>query len=76
MRRADLDQAGLKELTGLDAPIVGALEQNIFYVNQIMKFGKFFAVFQADPADAAKTVVTAYMVLAIKASVLDKKERV
>jgi hypothetical protein len=70
----DLDQAGLKELTGLDAPIVGALAQNIFYVNQIMKFGKFFAVFQADPADAAKTVVTAYMVLAIEESVLDKKK--
>ena len=51
---ADIDQAGLKELTGLDTPVVGALEQNIFYVNQIMKFGKFFAVFQADPADAGQ----------------------
>ncbi len=71
---ADLDQAGLKDLTGLDAPIAGALAQNIFYVNQIMKFGKFFAVFQADPADAAKTVVTAYMALAIETSVLDKKK--
>jgi hypothetical protein len=71
---ADLDQAGLKELTGLDAPVAGALAQNIFYVNQIMKFGKFFAVFQADPADAAKTVVTAYMALAIEESVLDKKK--
>jgi hypothetical protein len=71
---ADLDPAGLKELTGLDAPIAGALAQNIFYVNQIMKFGKFFAVFQADPADAAKTVVTAYMALAIEAGVLDKKK--
>src|SRR6516162_4815529 len=49
------------------------LAQNIFYVNQIMKFGKFFAVFQAHPSDADKTVVTAFMALAIKANVLDEK---
>ena len=36
-----------KELTGLDTPVAGVLEQNIFYVNQIMKFGKLLAVFQA-----------------------------
>jgi hypothetical protein len=70
---ADLDQSGLQELTALNTPIAGVLEQNIFYVNQIMKFGKFFAVFQAHPSDADKTVVTAFMTLAIKASVLDEK---
>ncbi len=70
---ANLDQAGLKELTALDTPIGGAIEQNIFYVNQIMKFGKFFAVFQGHPSDPNKTVVTAFMVLAIEAGVLDKK---
>jgi hypothetical protein len=69
----DLDQAGLKGLTGLDTPVAGVLEQNIFYVNQIMKFGKFVAVFQGDPADASVTIVTAYMVLAVDAGVLDKK---
>jgi hypothetical protein len=71
---ADLDQAGLKALTTLDTPIAGVLEQNIFYINQIMKFGKLFAVFQAYPTDASKTVVTAFMVLAVDASVLDKKK--
>ena len=70
---ADLDQSGLQELTALNTPITGVLEQNIFYVNQIMKFGKFFAVFQAHPSDAGKTVVTAFMTLAIKARVLDEK---
>jgi cytoskeletal protein CcmA (bactofilin family) len=70
---SDLNQVGLQELTGLDTPITGALEQNIFYVNQIMKFGKFFAVLQAHPSDAGKTVVTAFVALAIKASVLDQK---
>jgi hypothetical protein len=72
---SDLDQSGLQELTGLNTAVSGALEQNIFYVNQIMKFGKFFAVFQAHPSDADKTVVTAFMALAVKASVLDEKRR-
>ncbi|HEX4041238.1 MAG TPA: hypothetical protein VHY10_06015 [Xanthobacteraceae bacterium] len=70
---ADVDQAGLQQLTTLDTPIAGVLEQNIFYVNEIMKFGKFFAVFQAHPSDPDKTVVTAFMALAIKARVLDEK---
>ena len=70
---SDLDQVGLQELTGLDTPVTGALEQNIFYVNQIMKFGKFFAVLQAHPSDAGKTVVTAFVALAIKASVVNQK---
>ena len=70
---ADLDQAGLQELTALDTPVSGAIEQDIFYVNQIMKFGKLFAVFQGHPSDASKTVVTAFMLLAIKARVLDER---
>jgi hypothetical protein len=70
----DIDQPGFQQLTMLDAPIGGALEQNIFYVNQIMKFGKFLAVFQAHPTDPNKTVVTAFMTLAIDANVFDKKK--
>jgi hypothetical protein len=71
---ADIDQPGLQQLTTLDTPISGTLEQNIFYVNQIMKFGKFLAVFQAHPTDPNKTVVTAFMTLAIDANVFDKKK--
>jgi hypothetical protein len=70
---ADIDQAGLQDLTALNTPVVGVLEQDIFYVNQIMKFGKLLAVFQNHPSDANKTVVTAYMALAIKARALDEK---
>ena len=44
----------LQKLTGLDTPIVGVLEQNIFYVNQIMQFGKFIAVVQKHPTDAGQ----------------------
>jgi hypothetical protein len=71
---ADVDQAGLQQLTKLSTPIAGVLEQDIFYVNQIMKFGKFLAVFQNHPTDTGKTVVTAFMTLAIDASVFDKKK--
>jgi hypothetical protein len=70
---AEVDQSGLQELTALNTAVAGVLEQNIFYVNQIMKFGKFLAVFQAHPSDPDKTVVTAFMTIAIKASVLDEK---
>jgi hypothetical protein len=70
---ADVDQTGLMQLTWLDTPVIGVLEQNLFYVNQILKFGKFFGVFQSHPSDADKTVVTAFMALAIKASVLDER---
>jgi hypothetical protein len=70
---ADLAQDGLQDLTKLTTPVTGALEQDIFYVNQILKFGKLLAVFQAHPSDPNKTVVTAFMVLAIKSRVLDEK---
>jgi hypothetical protein len=71
---SEIDDAGLRQLTGLDTPVAGVLEQDIFHVNQIMKFGKFLAVFQNDPTDPGKTVVTAFMTLAIDASVFDKKK--
>jgi hypothetical protein len=70
---SDIDQAGLQELTTLNTPVSGVLEQNLFYVNQILKFAKFLGVFQADPNTANKTVVTAFMAIAVKASVLDEK---
>jgi hypothetical protein len=70
---ADVDQPGLQQLTVLDTPISGVLTQNIFYVNQIMRFGKFLAVFQNHPSEAGKTVVTAFMTLGIDAGVLEKK---
>lgn len=73
LKPADLDAPALQRLTGLDSPVAGVLEQDIFRVNQIMKFGKFFAVFQDDPGDPGKTVVTAFMAIAVKASILDEK---
>jgi hypothetical protein len=71
---AEVTEMGLASLTGLDTPSVGALEQNIYYVNQMMQFGKLLAVFQRHPTDAKQTVVTVYMVLALESAILTKKK--
>jgi hypothetical protein len=71
---AEVEQSGLTKLTGLDTPAVGAIEQSIFYVNQVMQFGKLLAVFQPYPGDPSKTVATVFMALAIESSVLDKRK--
>jgi hypothetical protein len=74
LQPAEIDQVGLVKMTGINSPVTGALEQNIFYVNQILRFGKFLAVLQQHPGDADKTIVTAYVALAIKAKVLENKK--
>jgi hypothetical protein len=71
---AEVDQQGLARLTGLATPSIGALQQSIFYVNQVIEFGKMLAVFQRHPADAQKTVATVFVALAIDASVLTKRK--
>ena len=54
--------------------MAGVVEQNIFYVNQIMQFGKFLAVLQPDPADAKKSVATAFVALAVDSDLFEKKK--
>src|SRR5262245_8207923 len=71
---AEVSEMGLAALTGLDTPAVGALEQNIFYVNQMMQFGKLLAVFQRHPSDAKQTIVTVFVALAVESNVLAKKK--
>jgi hypothetical protein len=70
----EVADAGLTKLTGLDTPSTGAIEQSIFYINQVMQFGKLLAVFQQYPTDPNRTTVTVFMALAIESSVLDKKK--
>jgi len=74
LQPGEIDQVGLLKMTGINSPVTGALEQNIFYVNQILRFGKFLAVLQQHPTDADKTVATAYVALAIKAKVLENRK--
>ena len=71
----DLDEEGLKKLTGVSTPVAGVLEQNMFYVNQVMRFGKLLAVFQPNPADAKSTVTTVVIALAVGSSTLEQKKK-
>jgi hypothetical protein len=71
---AEVASAGLSRLTGLNTPAVGALEQSIFYINQVMQFGKLVAVFQSHPSDASKTVVTVFVSIAVESNILTKRK--
>jgi hypothetical protein len=75
LKAADIDEAGLKQLTGINTPVAGVLEQNMFYVNQVMRFGKLLAVFQPNPTDAKSTVTTVVIALAVGSSTLDQKKK-
>jgi len=68
------DRDAMTRLTRIDTPMIGAIEQTTFYVNQVLQFAKFLVVFQAHPSDPSKSVVTAFMLLAIEAKVLDMKK--
>jgi len=68
------EAAPLSALTKIDTPVAGGVEQTIFWVNQILRFGKFLAVAQPLPGDPGKSVVTTYMALAVKADVLERKQ--
>jgi len=47
----------------------------MFYVNQVMRFGKLIAVFQPNPADAKSTITTVVIALAVGSSTLDQKKK-
>jgi len=72
---AEINDLGIARLTRLETPAAGALEQSIFYVNQVMQFGKLLAVFQAHPDDANKTVVSVFTALAVESSLLSKQKQ-
>lgn len=59
-------------LTGINTPVRGVFEQNIFYFNQMVQYGKVIAFFQEHPKDASKTVVTSYLVFGMQSSTYDK----
>ncbi len=71
---AEINQAAFAEATGVDTPVAGAIEQNIFYVNQVMQYGKFLAVLQPSPADPKKSIATAFIVLAVDSDLFEKKK--
>ena len=63
----------LPTLTGLDSTVTGALEQNIFWVNQVIQFGKLLAVLQQHPTEREATIATVYIVVAVRNDVLNKQ---
>jgi hypothetical protein len=71
---SDVDESCLVKLTGVER-LAGVLEQNMFYVNQVMRFGKLLAVFQPNPADAKSTITTVVIALAAGSSTLEQKKK-
>ena len=71
---AEVGERGLPKLTGLNTPAAGAIEQSIFYVNEVMQFGKLVAVFQQHPSDPNKTVASVFMSLAVESNILGKRK--
>jgi hypothetical protein len=51
------------------------LEQTMFYVNQVMRFGKLVAVVQPNPADAKSSIATVMIALAVGSSTLDRQKK-
>jgi hypothetical protein len=72
--KAEIDDAGYRKLTGVDSPIIGALEQSIVQVNEVMQFGKFLGVIQQHPGDPNGTIVTAFIVLGVESDLFEKKK--
>jgi hypothetical protein len=71
---ADIDEAGLMKLTGINTPVVAVLEQNIFAVNQIIRFGKFIAIAQPHPGNPNNTVTTVMISIAVASTTLEMKK--
>ena len=47
----------------------------MFYVNQVIRFGKLLAVFQPNPADANSTIATVMIALAVSSSTLEMQKK-
>jgi hypothetical protein len=75
LKASDVDEAALQKLTGVSTPVAGVLEQNMFHVNQVMRFGKLIAVVQPNPADANSSIATVMIALAVSSHTLDTKKK-
>jgi hypothetical protein len=65
--------AELASLTGLDSTVTSGFEQNIFWVNQVIQFGKLLAVLQQHPTEREAAIATVYIVVAVRHDVLTKQ---
>jgi hypothetical protein len=66
--------AEIRSLTGIDTPVVGAIEQSSFWANQVIQFGKLLAVVQQHPTDRNASIASVYLVLAVRNDILNKQK--
>lgn len=64
----------IKELTKYDGKVTGAIEQSMFYFNQVMDYGKILAIFQEMPGN--RTLVTSFIVIGVRHRTLSKNSLV
>lgn len=74
LSKQDIDEPGLQKLTGVNTPVAAVLEQNIFAVNQIIRFGKFLAITQPQPSNPNNTVTTVIIAIAVASTTLEMKK--
>lgn len=67
LRPEDMGRSkSIKELTKLDTEVIGVLEANSFYVNEVIQYATFITVFQRHPTDSSKTVVSSYFAIGLR----------
>jgi hypothetical protein len=74
LKPGEFDEAAIQKLTGIATPVAFVLEQNIFAINQILRFGKFIAVLQPHPANPDVTITSGTVALAVSATTLETKK--
>jgi hypothetical protein len=74
LSREEVDEPGLQKLTGVNTPVAAVLEQSIFAVNQIIRFGKFIAITQPQPGNPNNTVTTVMISIAVGSTTLEMKK--
>ena len=62
-------------MTGLDSQISGVIEQSMFYVNQVMRFGKLMAMFQQNPSEPNSAIATVMIAVAVSSNTVDSKKK-
>ena len=75
LKGSDIDESAMQRLTGVNTPVAGVLEQSMFHVNQVMRFGKLIAVVQPNPADANSSIATVMIALAVSSHTLDSQKK-
>lgn len=76
LNEAEMEKAyPVRELTGLDTEVIGALEQNIFYFSQVIQTGKVLAIFQKHPTDPSKTVLSSYIMMGVRTHTWKKHDQ-